>query len=157
MPFSLLTIRKHLKPLTWLLGLALLLSASPHLAQGLVLCIGEDHVEVEASGAQHHAGSEGAEKAPAALAATSSASFHDSSAACIDVPLRAARGNDLCHQATRSDQARADLLLPDVLLAAAALVFVGEPAAQEPPPAYPSPAAEANPSLHALSSVVLLI
>lgn len=173
---SLLTVRKHLRPLAWLLGLALLVSASPHLAQGLVLCIGENHVEVETSGAGHHTSGQrpATASAPASLAPSTatagataveaSASFqvsralYERGAACIDVPLRAARSSDLCHQAMRSAQDRADVLLPGALLQVASLLSE-EDAARETPPAYPhpSPIAEANPSLRTLSSVVLLI
>lgn len=42
MPLSLLHLRKPLKPLTWLLGIALLVSVSPHLTQGLD-CENEGH------------------------------------------------------------------------------------------------------------------
>lgn len=169
MSLSLLTIRKHLRPLAWLLGIALLVSASPHLAQGLVLCIGEDHVEVEAFGTGHHAGDAAeeagafdAEVSAAALDASieESSALRQSDAPCIDVPLRAARADDPCHQAVSARLLQAaDVLLAKASLPAVALLLGASASAASDAPTHPLPSSEvpAASSLRALSSVVLLI
>lgn len=107
---SLLKARKRLVPLVWLLALAVLAPASSHLAQGLVLCIGAGHVEVEATGSGHH---DGRSKTPAsvsrtlAIPAPPTPVFRKRSeredVPCLDVPLRFARAADLCHQAVKSE------------------------------------------------------
>lgn len=161
MPLSLLRLRKHLQPLTWLLGFALLISVSPHLTQGLVLCIGESHVEVEASGPLHHASIAGmaTSSTSAELRGADGSAFKESGAPCIDVPLRAARGSDLCHQAVSSHTAGVDVPHPKALLAAAAgLLFARQRAAQQAPArSFLSSDVPAPSFLRTLGSVALLI
>lgn len=125
---SLLRIRKHWAgPLAWLMVLAMLSPVSPHLVEGIALCLGEDHIGVEATGASHHEGlaaplaSAGAENidtentdaqkssqpAPprrtileeATQASTAPSSGEDE---CVDVPLRLVKTGDTCYQAVPS-------------------------------------------------------
>ena len=123
MTFSLLHIRKRLAtPLAWLMVLAMLSPLSPHLVEGVALCIGEDHVGVEATGASHHsndgrvaplapintkdAASQPAllpfGHAPSAPHAVAGASETPSPSECSDVPLRVVRSGDACYQAVQT-------------------------------------------------------
>ena len=107
MPLSLLKTKKHLSPLAWLLVLAIFVPASPHIAQGLVLCIGQGHVKVEAAEAGHHERSvsnpvltgspiDVEHPAPALQAASDR-----SESPCLDLPMPVTA--DICHQAARSE------------------------------------------------------
>lgn len=105
---SLLRARKRLAPLAWLLAFAVLTPVSTHLARGVVLCIGRDHVDIEIAGPGHHDGSSDEKPGrtlsfagltnPAPVFETAS---EDGDLPCLDVPLRVARAADPCHQAAK--------------------------------------------------------
>ena len=135
MQISILDIRQRLAaPLAWLLALAVLAPASPHLAQGLVLCIGEKHVSVEAPSLAHHDGNQATRSSDAPQG---SPLFQDAEMdsqgeqPCMDLPLRIARAGDLCHQAIQSETPGPD----DVSPLAQPLAFTGVEDSAEPSPA----------------------
>ena len=179
---SLFHIRKHLAaPLAWLMVLAMLSPLSPHLAEGVALCIGEGgHVGVEATGAAHHE-SDSEREAPLAPAREGTgapfaqSSPDDSPGAslvsadapeapspdeCSDIPLRVVQPGDACYQAVQASGG------PDVppLLVSQVPRFAR---ASDAPPSAPSdsdarerrrsPRAATPSSLLASSTVVLLI
>ena len=117
MAFSLFNIRKCAAgPVAWLMILAMLSPISPHVAEGVALCIGEGHVEVEAAGASHHDGrttplapigagkrAQSVSQPHALLDAASQASPAPSGEEeCVDVPLRLVKTGDTCYQAVSS-------------------------------------------------------
>ncbi len=168
---SLLHIRRRLKPLVWLMLGALLPAFSPHLAQGVVLCIGEGHVAVESVQADHH---DGDEKQASRLASSSLASsglapmevrtvpaapvIRDiqrgatGDAPCTDVPIRITRAADTCHQAVQVDTPGAEALSAGQPVASLDLDL----STRSSRPVFSSDEATAS-SSRPLSTVVLLI
>lgn len=115
MRLSLLNMRSRLKPLVWLVLLTMLPVFSPHLVEGVVLCIGESHVAVESVAANHHDGLDAQSNSQAqpdtdlgsfvrALRDEQGSAVSDSS--CLDLPLRITQGADRCHQAVQSEKQR---------------------------------------------------
>ena len=180
MKMSIHGVRKHLaKPLTWLMVLAMLSPLSPHITEGIALCIGEGHVGVEATGASHHEDGRTAALALAetiALAETksetqqASSSHHPLIAAageseapsrseCSDVPLHLVKAGDACYQAVQSGEKEdvpppmASQNIDFVHVGDAALSAPNDSGASEPH----SPRATTPPSPPASSSTVVLL
>ena len=153
---SLVSIRKRLAPAALLLVLLMLLPASTHVARGLVLCIGEGHVGVEAAGPSHH-------ETRTDLGAAASGALGDhieevftaateKSSDCLDLSIGSAQATDVCHQAVKGD-------LPDVeaLSLSQPAIALG-PGFSADRPRRPAGAHAPFPSSPAsLSTVVLLI
>ncbi|WP_022835873.1 hypothetical protein [Salisaeta longa] len=114
MRLSLLNIRSRLKPLVWLLLVTVLPSFSPHLAQGMVLCISESHVAVESARADHHDESRAQASTLSSHSLPMVATFGDAQptavddVSCTDVPIRMTRADDVCHPVIQVDTSGAD-------------------------------------------------
>ena len=171
---SLFYIRKRFAgPLAWLMVLAMLSPLSPHLAEGVALCIGESHVGVEATGAAHHsddgratslapANAEGTASmlpghTPGALLAFTGAPEAPSPNECSDIPLRLVKTGDACYQAV---QASGEPDVPPLLVSQTArFTRAGPSAPNDDYGAHERRSLRATPSSSPLanSTVVLLI
>lgn len=158
MHLSLLNMRTRLKPLVWLLLAAVMSSFSPHLAQGIVLCIGENHVAVESVQSAHHDNplSEYRTQANAfesgELQPTNVQHVSDNRTSCTDVPIWMSRAGDTCHQAIQVDTRGADARF----VVQSVLTVDLDPPARSTHTAFSSDE-PASSSRHPHSTVVLLI